>query len=278
MSDKQPEKKPETTPAAAPPPSVGSILRARRQMRGQSLDSVHQATRIPRGLLQSLEEDRHGDFAAPVYLHGFLKSYCDHLELDYLPLWQRVAPPENPAPEDADDSGPDFSRLATPGLMPLFVLGGLLAVGVAVWGVSRLSRSKPDVPPAPVAVEPTAPAAPVALEPAPSTAAAAVPSSATAASTGPVSLPALPPQPEPVSYPARLRITSTAGAQVTLRRDGRLVFEGRLPPGKHLDWRGTTFVLHTSNPKGLRVDLAGHPVDLAALRPESDGSFRLGKK
>lgn len=276
MSDKQPEKKAETTPPAAPPPSVGSILRARRQMRGQSLDSVHQATRIPRGLLQSLEEDRHGDFAAPVYLHGFLKSYCDHLELDYLPLWQRVAPPENPAPEDADgDSGPDFSRLATPGLMPLFVLGGLLAVGVAAWGVSRLTRAKPEPPAAPVAAEPPAPTV---LEPDISTAAAVAPSSATSAFTGPVSLPGLPPQPEPVTYPARLRITATAGAQVTLRRDGRLVFEGRLPPGKYLDWRGTSFVLTASNPKGLRVELAGRPVDLATLRPEADGSFRLGKK
>ncbi|TPW21004.1 MAG: cytoskeleton protein RodZ, partial [Elusimicrobia bacterium] len=160
MSDKQPEKKPETTPPAAPPPTVGALLRARRQMRGQSLDSVHQATRIPRGLLQSLEEDRHGDFAAPVYLHGFLKSYCDHLELDYLPLWQRVAPPANPVEDDADgDSGPDFSRLASPGLMPLFVLGGLLAVGVAAWGVSRLARAKADAPSAP----PVAAPAPVAL-------------------------------------------------------------------------------------------------------------------
>ncbi|TPW19383.1 MAG: hypothetical protein FD126_2738, partial [Elusimicrobia bacterium] len=95
---------------------------------------------------------------------------------------------------------------------------------------------------------------------------------------GPVSLPALPPQPEPVTYPARLRITATSGAQVTLRRDGRLVFEGRLPPGKYLDWRGTSFVLHASNPKGLRVELAGRPVDLATLRPEPDGSWRLGKK
>lgn len=280
MSDKQPEKKAETTPPAAPPPSVGSILRSRRQMRGQSLDSVHQATRIPRGLLQSLEEDRHGDFAAPVYHHGFLKSYCDHLELDYLPLWQRVAPPENPAPEDADDdSGPDFSRLATPGLMPLFVLGGLLAAGVAAWGVSRLTRAKPDAPSAPAVEAPQ----PAALEPAASTTTAVAPSSSSAPDAaapfvGPVSLPGLPPQPEPVTYPARLRITATTGAQVTLRRDGRLVFEGRLPPGKYLDWRGTTFILQASNPKGLRVDLAGSHVDLTTLRPEADGSFRLGKK
>lgn len=267
-----PDKKPEP-PVPAPVPTVGALLRQRRQMRGQSIDAVHQATRIPRGLLQALEEDRHGDFAAPVYLHGFLKSYCDHLELDYLPLWQRVAPPENPVAEDEDDSGPDFSRLASPSVMPLFVLGGILAVGVAVWGVSRLVRAKPAE--APPAVEPLVAAPAPVVEPAAST----------GSFTGPISTPASAPAPTPVAvpqpaltYPTRLLVTSTAGGQVTLRRDGRLVFEGRLPPGKYLDWRGTSFILHTSNPKGLRVELGGQPVDLAALRADGDGSYRLGKK
>lgn len=262
-----PDKNPDT-PVPAPVPTVGALLRQRRQMRGQSIDAVHQATRIPRGLLQALEEDRHGDFAAPVYLHGFLKSYCDHLELEYLPLWQRVAPPENPVDEDTEDAGPDLSRLASPSVMPLFVLGGLLAVGVAAWGVSRLTRAKPEAPPA---VEPLAPAPAAVVEPAMSTAAFTGP-------VFPVPAPDPRPQPAPLTYPTRLLITATSAGQVTLRRDGRLVFEGRLPPGKYLDWRGTSFILHASDPKGLRVELGGQPVDLAALRTDPDGSYRLGKK
>lgn len=265
-ADKKPAPKPET-PAPAALPSVGATLRQRRQMRGQSLEAVHQATRIPRSLLQALEEDRHDAFAAPVYLHGFLKSYCDHLELEYLPLWQRVAPKEErPEGEPEDSSGPDLSRLAAPSLMPLFVLGGVLAVGVAVWGVSRLTRAPEPAPPAP---EPLAPAVPALAEPATAAAAAPVP----------VPVPEGPAVPEPVlTYPARLYITAVGPGQVTLRRDGRRVFEGSLPAGRHLDWRGTTFTLHTSNPKGLRVELGGQPVDLTALKPEADGSYRLGKK
>lgn len=266
-----PDKKPET-PVPAPVPTVGALLRQRRQMRGQSLDAVHQATRIPRGLIQALEEDRHGDFAAPVYLHGFLKSYCDHLELEYLPLWQRVAPPDNPVPEDEDDSGPDFSRLASPSVMPLFVLGGILAVGVAVWGVSKLVRAKSVE--APPAVEPLVVAPVPAVEPAASTGSFTGPVSTPAAAPTPIAVP----QPAPLTYPTRLLITATTGGQVTLRRDGRLVFEGRLPPGKYLDWRGTSFVLQASNPKGLRVELGGQAVDLAATRADADGSYRLGKK
>lgn len=265
-----PDKKPDT-PVPAPVPTVGAILRQRRQMRGQSLDAVHQATRIPRGLLQALEEDRHGDFAAPVYLHGFLKSYCDHLELDYLPLWQRVAPPENPVAEDEDDAGPDLSRLASPSVMPLFVLGGILAVGVAAWGVSRLARAKTQAPPA---VEPLAPPAAPAVEPTVSSAAFIGPVSAPTTASATV----VPPPPAPLTYPTRLLVTATAAGQVSLRRDGRLVFEGRLPPGKYLDWRGTSFTLHASNPKGLRVELGGQAVDLTALRPDADGAYRLGKK
>lgn len=283
MSDKPRDKKPEKpeTPAAAPVPTVGALLRQRRQMRGQSLEAVHQATRIPRQLLQAIEEDRHGDFAAPVYLHGFLKSYCEHLELDYLPLWQRIAPSDKPADEEeGEDSGPDFSHLASPSVMPLVVLGGVLAVGVAVWGVSRVLAARKTAPPAepaahaPAAVPANDPAAPL------STSAFVGPVSSVTASAAPEAPPARPAQPpEPaVSYPARLRITATAVGQVSLRRDGRLVFEGSLPPGKYLDFRGTSFVIVASNPKGLRVELGGQPVDLAARTPEPDGSYRLGQR
>ena len=269
MTEKHPEKKPET-PAPAPVPSVGAILRQRRQMRGQSLESVHQATRIPRTLLQALEEDRPADFAAPVYLHGFLKSYCDHLELDYLPLWQRIAPAERPDDEDEDDGeGPDLSRLTSPGLMPFVVVGGLLAVGVGAWGVSRLSAAR-KARPSPVPETAAEPALPVSV----STEAAVAPSTPAAA----VFAEPPPVTPEPIVYPARLRITAVGAGQVSLRRDGRQVFEGRLPPGKYLDWRGTSFLLHASNPKGLRVELGGQVVDLVTLKAEADGSFRLGKK
>jgi cytoskeleton protein RodZ len=279
MSDKPREKKAEKpeTPAPAAVPTVGALLRQRRQMRGQSLEAVHQATRIPRQLLQAIEEDRHGDFAAPVYLHGFLKSYCEHLELDYLPLWQRIAPSDKPASEEeGEDSGPDFSHLASPSVMPLLVLGGLLAVGVAAWGVSRVLAARKAAPAAEAAVH--APAVqPDALASAPTAAFMGPVSSPTAASVAPEAPAALPPAPA-VSYPARLRITATAAGQVSLRRDGRLVFEGRLPPGKYLDFRGSSFVVVASNPKGLRIDLGGQSVDLAARTPEPDGSYRLGQR
>lgn len=277
MSDKPREKKPET-PAPAPAPTVGALLRQRRQMRGQSLEAVHQATRIPRQLLQAIEEDRHGDFAAPVYLHGFLKSYCEHLELDYLPLWQRIAPSDKPAEgEEGADSGPDFSHLASPSVMPLVVLGGLLAVGVAVWGVSRVLAARKAAPPAEPAAHAPAPAPAPDLAAVLSTSAFVGPVSSATASAAPEAPPAPPPAVS-VSYPARLRITATSAGQVSLRRDGRLVFEGRLPPGKYLDFRGTSFVVVASNPRGLRVELGGLAVDLAARTPEPDGSYRLGQR
>lgn len=250
-------------------PSVGSLLRQRRQMRGQSLEAVHQSTRIPRGLLQALEEDRFADFPAPVYLRGFLKSYCEHLDIEFEPLWQRAMPP--PQTEDGAAPKPRRGTLPMrewPSLAPVLVVGGLVVAGIVAWGLAHIRhRPQPGAS--------AAPATPAFKMPSSSTTAAVASSSPVAAISvdfeGPL-------RPERIG-PQRLLITATAGGGfVRLSRDGKLVFEGRLPAGKYLDWRGNSFELRASNPGGLRVSLADAVIDLTALKPEPDGSFRLGRK
>lgn len=55
---------------------LGALLRECREARGVLLDDLSRATRIvPRQLL-ALEEDRLRDLPAPVFVRGFIRSYC----------------------------------------------------------------------------------------------------------------------------------------------------------------------------------------------------------
>jgi cytoskeleton protein RodZ len=56
--------------------TLGETLRQAREQRGQSLDAVAAATRIPSPVLESLEGDAFGELPADVYLRGFVRSYC----------------------------------------------------------------------------------------------------------------------------------------------------------------------------------------------------------
>ena len=55
--------------------SLGQTLRQAREQRGQSLDALAAATRIPSPVLESLESDAFGELPADVYLRGFVRSY-----------------------------------------------------------------------------------------------------------------------------------------------------------------------------------------------------------
>jgi len=93
-------------PAPAPQTGVGAALRAARTKRGQTIESVAEATRIPKRYLDALEGDRLDEFPAFVYMRGFLKSYCDHLDLPFDELWARVAAASAPAaPAGSSSSG-----------------------------------------------------------------------------------------------------------------------------------------------------------------------------
>jgi len=55
--------------------SLGQTLRQAREQRGQSLDALAAATRIPAPVLDSLEQDAFHELPADVYVRGFVRSY-----------------------------------------------------------------------------------------------------------------------------------------------------------------------------------------------------------
>ncbi|MDP3542790.1 MAG: helix-turn-helix transcriptional regulator, partial [Elusimicrobiota bacterium] len=83
---------------------IGPILRAARLKRGQSLEAVAQQTRISKRFLEALEDNRFEQFPAVVYLRGFLKSYCEHLDVNFEEIWGMLN--ATPAPEQPAEAAP----------------------------------------------------------------------------------------------------------------------------------------------------------------------------
>ena len=243
---------------------VGAVLRAARLKRGQSLEAVAQQTRIPKRYLESLENDRLDEFPAFVYMRGFLKGYCEHLDVPFDELWAKIQPPEAEAA-----SAPKAAAVAAP---------------------------KPAAAPAPASSfnpggkpHATAPASHVHRTPGGSSATGAIlfalaltaglgvwlfkdrhPAAvARPAESTPRALLPLPRTTEPK---VGLRAVDDAWVRVTV--DDNVAFEGRLPRGGAMEWKPARSVsLRTTAPTSLQLTVNGAPQALA--NPTPDGEYRI---
>ena len=238
-----------TKHAAALRAEIGPILRAARLKRGQSLEAVAQQTRISKRFLEALENDRFEQFPAVVYLRGFLKGYCEHLDVNFDEIWALM----NPAP--VADAPVATGAAAAPalapashapaaahppvhgagsGAAPAIILAVILALALGVWLFKDQSRG------------------------------AAAP-----AQTAPVALQPMPRQVEPK---LSIRLKNDAWLRVSV--DGQVVFEGRAPRDAVQEWKPAKFVdIRTTEPASLELSLNGQLILLGS--PGADGQYRI---
>ncbi len=62
--------------------SPGEYLKRERELRGITLDAVHEVTRVQKKHLVALEADDYGSLPHPTFVKGFIKAYCHMLGLD----------------------------------------------------------------------------------------------------------------------------------------------------------------------------------------------------
>jgi len=67
-------------------PTVGEHLRSVREEQGRSLEEIGEALKIRVDHVQALEEGDFEPFTAPIFVRGFVRSYCRILKLDSAPL------------------------------------------------------------------------------------------------------------------------------------------------------------------------------------------------
>ncbi|MBI4374837.1 MAG: DUF4115 domain-containing protein [Elusimicrobia bacterium] len=211
---------------------IGSTLKATRLKKGITLEAVTQHTRIPKRFLEAIEANRLDEIPALAYLRGFMKSYCDYLEVDFEPLWKEVMP-ERVEEKTAAPAAPPPPAAPQPSSLPLptAILAGLV-VTAALALIAIALRSRKD-PRADTSHSPAAVSAPQALAPVRSAA-------------------------EP-----NLVIEFQEDAWISLKADGSRLFEGRVPKGSRQEWRAKkVLTLLTPTPERLKLMLNGVPYNL----------------
>ena len=83
--------------------SYGEILRKQREEKGYDFEEVSQKTCIPRNYIEALEKEDTDVFSSETYIVGFLKNYCDFLEIDsakIISLFKAKKTQEQPVPTE----------------------------------------------------------------------------------------------------------------------------------------------------------------------------------
>jgi cytoskeletal protein RodZ len=112
---------------------IGSKLRNLRQEYGFDIDQVIAYTKIPRKLVQAMEDGNLKDLPEPVYIQGLIKSYADALGLDGNELSASF-----PTQKNDSLSAPKSNNIVFGQLRPSHLY--LIYVGLIVCSVSSLSQ------------------------------------------------------------------------------------------------------------------------------------------
>src|SRR5687767_1112759 len=156
---------------------IGAMLRRRREEVGQDLATISAVTHIKPIYLKAIEEGRRKDLPGTAYMIGYIRTYADYLGFDGSRLitdyhaelaGQRRAPDKRAEPAE-----PEQVALSQVQGSPVLVLGGLVVMALAaygVWAIVSGGESEKQTVATDTPVEETAPA-----EPAPSEETAARP-------------------------------------------------------------------------------------------------------
>jgi cytoskeleton protein RodZ len=249
---------------------LGRYLHDLRERKGISLEEVSRVTRIGKRHLAALEAEEFAELPAPVFVKGFLRSYCEalHERPDQALEFYEAAPTAVPASRltPACRPAPRSSRRSP--LVAALLLLIALAVGLAALQLATRRGAGPAAPTGgngPMVSSAPSPSAPVG---------AAVPSRADA--TGPAASPPAPEarrapaSPAPAGIPAagqRLVARATEPTWLRVQMDGGEAVQELLPAGATREWTAERrFLLTIGNAGGIELTLNGRPVPSLGAR------------
>jgi cytoskeleton protein RodZ len=129
--------------------TLGAYLKSKREALNISLQEISQVTRIRRSILEDIENNRYDLLPPKVFAQGFIKSYASYLGLDESEVIKRYSdlvegPETDGKAVDARASSPP-ARFSF--IMPVAVIGLLLAAAVLWWMNPRHKNAADIVPP-----------------------------------------------------------------------------------------------------------------------------------
>ena len=231
--------------------TVGAQLQQARITQQHSLAAASQATKIQPWVLEALEGDRLQEQMSQIYVQGFLKMYAAFLRLDADGLLTQFPWPQPPA-EHAEEvlAAPEVSPVAfswqpimelLKRLRPAAAVAGIIAMVVIVKPMRWLPAIRLPHREASIVVASELVAKPVAL-----------PKPVTVVKPEPVEPPQLPPK---VARPLELVITVQRATWISVRADGKLLTQQRLPRGAKELWTAKKR-LEVVVAKPLQVDVS----------------------
>lgn len=100
--------------------TLGSKLRAAREIKGVDVSVAAEKTKILPQLIREMEADDFHRIAAPIYAKGFLRTYCEYLGIDPQPLIEEYMEKHSDARRDLKKNHePKITPKAKPQLPPL---------------------------------------------------------------------------------------------------------------------------------------------------------------
>lgn len=248
--------------------ALGEHLRALREAAGASLADMAVSTRISERYLAALEQGITDDLPAPVFVKGFIRSYCAFIGApadDALAMYDQargVQPiAQTPTLPPARRAGWAGHPLVLSGALLLIFGGGLLALRL---GQPPAPKRAIEPATAARAPEPPQPAAPL---PAP-VAVPAEPASVTA--SAPVSMPSAPAATAAGSTSTesqRLLIRAVEPTWLRVQTDDGRVVEVLLPAGAQREWTSDKqFVLTIGNAGGIEIVFNGRTLPSLGAR------------
>ena len=135
-------------------PSVGEQLKSAREAQGKSLDDIGSELKIRADHVAALEVGDFDKFDAPIFVRGFIRSYCRILKLDtnalVVQLNQELGGTETLSTDPALPGKKGFvdgltlflSRLNWSILLPLIVLVSIAAIVLLVVNAKQAQREE----------------------------------------------------------------------------------------------------------------------------------------
>ncbi|HOW34847.1 MAG TPA: DUF4115 domain-containing protein [Candidatus Omnitrophota bacterium] len=127
----------------------GLLLKQAREAKGISLESAHEATKIPMDVLKAIEDAYTIRTLSPFYYRGFLKMYAKFLGVELNVILDDYKPEKLPAPIAAPRpvaaSLPDFSSYLTAPRLRLAakIIAGIVIFIFAVKTINFIAHRKP---------------------------------------------------------------------------------------------------------------------------------------
>jgi len=219
------------------PALPGSVLRAGRQQLGLSREAVADKLHLTPEQISALEADDYRQFAAPIFIAGYIRSYARLLDIPIAPLLAMLKSQQIAAPSLQPELGMapvPWHRNHHAGWAVMLAAGGLLLL-LLVWLLSDREALPPLVPSTTslpnsspqtsrdAGGDVTIEGAPVVPAPEPARSAEQPVAARTSLPAAPAAPAAMPVQPSPSLDHLRLRFTGDSWVEIS-DADGRRLF------------------------------------------------------